>query len=265
MKSFEHKVVWVTGASSGIGLAFVEQLVLANAKIVLSARNEEKLLEIQKRLQLTEENSLVLPLDITSKEDFSEEVNRVIQHFGKINVLINNAGISQRSGIRQTQFTVYKQLMDINFFGTISLSLSVLKVFEKQNYGHFAVISSISGKLGSPMRAGYCASKHALHGFFDALRSEFYQNNIQVTMICPGYIQTEISLNALDYDGQKFNKADTNQKNGLSPETCAKRGLKAISQQKNEVYIGKKEVLGVYLKRFLPDLLVRIVRKHAPR
>lgn len=265
MKSFKNKVVWVTGASSGIGLAFVEQLVLAKAKVVLSARNEEKLLEIQKNLELTSENSLVLPLDITSKEDFSEEVNRIIQHFGHIDVLINNAGISQRSGIRQTQFTVYKQLMDINFFGTIALSLSVLKIFEKQNYGHFAVISSISGKLGSPMRAGYCASKHALHGFFEALRSEFYQNNIQVTMICPGYIQTEISLNALDFNGQKFNKADTNQIKGLLPETCAKRGLKAILQQKNEVYIGKKEVLGVYLKRFLPDLLVKIVRNHAPR
>jgi short-subunit dehydrogenase len=263
MKSFEHKVVWVTGASSGIGLAFVEQLVMAKAKIVLSARNEDKLLEIQKRLQLTDANSLVLPLDITSKEDFSEEVNRVIQHFGQIDVLINNAGISQRSGIDQTQFQVYKQLMEVNFFGTIALSLSVLPVFVKQNDGQFAV--SISGKVGSPKRAGYCASKHALHGFFDALRSEYFEKNIGVTMICPGYIQTEISLNALDFDGQKFNKADTNQKNGLSPETFAKRGLKAILQQKNEVYIGKKEVLGVYLKRFLPDLLVRIVRNHAPR
>jgi short-subunit dehydrogenase len=265
MKSFKNKVVWVTGASSGIGLAFVEQLVLANAKVVLSARNEDKLLEIQKRLQLTDANSLVLPLDITSKEDFSEEVNRVIQHFGQIDVLINNAGISQRSGIDQTQFQVYKQLMEVNFFGTIALSLSVLPVFVKQNDGQFAVISSISGKLGSPMRAGYCASKHALHGFFDALRSEYFEKNIRVTMICPGYIQTEISLNALDFDGQKFNKADTNQKNGLSPETCAKRGLNAILQQKNEVYIGKKEVIGVYLKRFFPDLLARIVRNHAPR
>jgi short-subunit dehydrogenase len=265
MNSFKNKVVWVTGASSGIGLAFVEQLVLANAKVVLSARNEEKLLEIQKKLKLTSENSLVLPIDITSKEEFSEEVNLVVQHFGQIDVLINNAGISQRSGIHQTQFTVYKQLMNINFFGTIALSLSVLKVFEKQNYGHFAVISSISGKLGSPMRAGYCASKHALHGFFDALRSEYFEKNIRVTMICPGYIQTEISQNALDFDGQKFNRSDTNQKNGLSPQICAKRGLKAISQQKNEVYIGKKEVFGVYLKRFLPDLLIRIVRKHAPR
>jgi short-subunit dehydrogenase len=265
MKSFKNKVVWVTGASSGIGLAFVEQLVLANAKVVLSARNEDKLLEIQKRLQLTDANSLVLPLDITSKEDFSEEVNRVIQHFGQIDVLINNAGISQRSGIDQTQFQVYKQLMEVNFFGTIALSLSVLPVFVKQNDGQFAVISSISGKLGSPKRAGYCASKHALHGFFDALRSEYFEKNIRVTMICPGYIQTEISLNALDFDGQKFNKADTNQKNGLSPETCAKRGLNAILQQKNEVYIGKKEVIGVYLKRFFPDLLARIVRNHAPR
>jgi short-subunit dehydrogenase len=243
----------------------VEQLVLANAKVVLSARNEDKLLEIQIRLQLTDANSLVLPLDITSKEDFSEEVNRVIQHFGQIDVLINNAGISQRSGIDQTQFQVYKQLMEVNFFGTIALSLSVLPVFVKQNDGQFAVISSISGKLGSPKRAGYCASKHALHGFFDALRSEYFEKNIGVTIICPGYIQTEISLNALDFDGQKFNKADTNQKNGLSPETCAKRGLNAILQQKNEVYIGKKEVIGVYLKRFFPDLLARIVRNHAPR
>lgn len=265
MRSFENKVVWVTGASSGIGLAFVEALVIAKAKIVLSARNEVALFEIQKRLGLTDLNSLVLPIDITSKEDFSLEVQSVVAHFGQIDVLINNAGISQRSGIRQTQFTVYKQLMDINFFGTIALSLSVLKVFEKQNFGHFAIISSISGKLGSPMRAGYCASKHALHGFFDALRSEFYQNNIKVTMICPGYIQTEISLNALNFDGQKFNKADTNQKNGLSAKVCAERGLKAILHQKNEVYIGKKEVLGVYLKRFFPDLLVRIVRNHAPR
>jgi short-subunit dehydrogenase len=262
---YNNKVVWITGASSGIGFALAKELSQLGAKLILSSRTPNSLEEVQAKLGLDDQNALIIPLDLSIKEDFTEEVSIARNHFGQIDLLINNAGISQRSGIKESDFGVYKKLMQTNYFGTIGLSLAVLKVFEQQQFGHFAVVSSISGKLGSPKRAGYCASKHALHGFFDALRSEYHNENITVTMLCPGYIQTNISINALDSKGEKYNRADTNQKNGLSAEACAKKMIQAIAKKKNEVYIGKKEVIGVYLKRFFPDILNRIVRNHAPR
>jgi short-subunit dehydrogenase len=147
----------------------------------------------------------------------------------------------------------------------VALTKAVLPVMVKQKSGHIVVTSSLSGKLGSPMRSGYCASKHALHGFFDALRAEVFKDNIKVTMVCPGYIQTQISINAIGADGSQHGQMDTNQANGIPVEVCASKIVKAIKNNKSEIYIGGKEVLGVYLKRFFPRILERIVINQAPK
>ncbi len=150
--------------------------------------------------------------------------------------------------------------MNINFFGVISVAKALLPNMIQHQLGHFVVISSLSGKFGVPLRSAYSASKHALHGFFDALRAEVYEHNIKVTLICPGYIRTNISLNALAATGEKHGKMDNTQDNGLTPEAAAKKILKATRKGKRELVFGGKEVLGVYLKRFLPSVLAKVLR-----
>jgi short-subunit dehydrogenase len=152
--------------------------------------------------------------------------------------------------------------MDINYLGTVALTKALLPHFIHQNKGHFVVTSSIVGKVATPLRSSYSASKHALHGFFDSLRAEVHQNNIKVTLVCPGFVQTNVSLNALTGDGTPQNKTGKGTLNGLTSEAFAKKLLKAVISQKQEVYIGGfKEKLGVYTKRFFPKLLSVMIRK----
>jgi short-subunit dehydrogenase len=265
MKRFENKVVWITGASSGIGEATAYQFAEEGAKLILSARREDELLRVKKQIGLPQNQVFILPMDVEKIDEIPQKAQQAINHFGKIDILFNNAGISQRGSVLETDMAVYEKIMNLNFFGVIALTKAVLPAMQQQKSGHIAVTSSISGKLATPMRSGYCASKHALHGFFDALRSEIYQDNISVTLICPGYIRTNISLNAVAADGSKFGKMDENQAHGMSPDECAKRILDAIAKKKQEVYMGGKEVLGVYLKRFFPMILSKILRRQMPR
>ena len=265
MKKFENKVVWITGASSGIGEATAYQFAKEGAKLILSARREDELLRVKKQTGLPDNQVLILPIDVEKIDEIPQKTTKAIEYFGKIDVLFNNAGISQRGSVLETNMDVYQKIMNLNFFGVIALTKAVLPFMQQQKSGNIATTSSISGKLATPMRSGYCASKHALHGFFDALRSEIYQDNISVTLICPGYIHTNISYNAVAADGSKFGKMDENQANGMSPEACAKRIVDAIYKEKQEVYMGGKEVLGVYLKRFFPRILSKLLRGQMPK
>ncbi len=263
MKKFNNQVVWITGASSGIGEATAYAFAKAGAKLVLSARRIEELNRVKNNIDETD--VLVLPMDMENLADLPSKVEEVLARFGRIDILFNNAGISQRSSVEETEMEVYHKIMNLNFFGVVALTKAVLPQMRNQKSGVIVTTSSLSGKLSTPMRSGYCASKHALHGFFDALRAEVYRDNIQITLICPGYIQTNISYNAVSGDGTKFGKLDNNQANGMAVETCAEKILDAVYRQKEEVYMGGKEVLGVYLKRFFPRLLSKIVRKQMPK
>ena len=265
MSDLKNKVVWITGASSGIGEATAYQMAKEGARLVLSARRKEELERVKEQCKLPDNDILVLPLDVEDFTSFKQNTLTVLAKFGQIDVLFNNAGISQRGSVLESDVSVYTKIMNINFLGVVALTKEVLPQMVKQNGGHIVVTSSISGKLGSPKRAGYCASKHALHGFFDALRSEVYDHNIKVTMICPGYIHTPISINAIGVDGNKHGKMDENQANGIPVEVCASKIVGAIKANKSEIYIGGKEVFGVYLKRFFPKILEKIVRNQAPK
>lgn len=263
MTKLKDSVFWITGASSGIGEATAIAAAQKGAKLVLSARRRDELERVKSLLGNTE--VLVLPLDMEKLDEIQPAVDQVMAHFGRIDLLFNNAGISQRSSVMDTKFEVFERIIHLNYLSVVALTKAVLPIMVKQNSGHLLVTSSLSGKLGSPMRAGYCGSKHALHGFFDALRAEVYNHHIQVLMVCPGYIKTNISINAMSADGSKHGKMDENQNHGISPEECANRIINAIENNKQEIYIGKKEVMGVYLKRFFPALLNKIVRNQAPK
>jgi len=180
---FTDQVVWITGASSGIGEALALQLAAEGAKIVLSARREDELNRVRSLLVdqgLPAENFLVLPLDVTDHDSMPAALNSVTGAFGRVDMLINNAGISQRSVCIETDMSVYRRLMEVDVLGQIALTKAVLPLMLEQGSGHIVVTSSVAGKLGAPYRTGYCAAKHAVMGFFDALRTEVIRHCLKV-------------------------------------------------------------------------------------
>lgn len=260
--SFRDKKVWITGASAGIGEALALALSAEGAVLILSARNEKALEAVAKKCRdAGAANVLVQPLDLTETEGFTAITETVVKQVGNIDILINNGGVSQRSYVNDTPMDVYRALMEVNFFGAIALTKTVLPSMIANKDGHIVTISSIVGKIGSPLRSGYAASKHALHGFFDSLRAEVYDDNIKVLMVCPGFIKTDVSKNALNAEGHATGKMDKNQERGMLPAQLAKQVLSAIKHDKQEINIGGKEILALHIKRFFPSLLNTIVRK----
>lgn len=262
MSKLHNKVIWITGASSGIGEAIVYELAKHKAKLILSARRKEELERVKGNCPRDVQPDIrVLPVDLAESHTLELSTQAAIQMFGRIDILINNGGIGQRSLIKDTTLEVDRRIMEVNYFGSIALTKFLLPHFIKRKHGHFVVVSSLTGKFGTAWRSGYAASKHALHGFYDAVRAEHYQDNIYVTMICPGFIQTPITLSALTGDGTPLNQMDHAQGDGKPAEWCAQKTVKAIIGKKEEVYIGGKEVLGVYVKRFFPSLFTKLIRK----
>jgi len=261
--NFKDKVVWITGASSGIGKATALALSQQDAILIISSRNIEKLEQV-KMLCADPRKVKVLQVDLCDYLRLDKLVQEAISLFGNIDILINNGGISQRSLAIDTGITIDTQIFKTNYFGTVALSKALLPYFIARKSGHFVVVTSVVGKIGTPLRSSYAASKHALHGFFDSLRAEIHDDNIAVTLICPGFVNTDVSKNALTADGTRQNKMDKGTANGLSPEYFAKRMIRAISRKKQEAVIGGKlEVLAVYVKRFFPRILSNMIRKLA--
>jgi short-subunit dehydrogenase len=260
----DEKVVWITGASSGIGEALAYELNKKGAKLVLSARREDELQRVRSNCSFPDKVA-VLPLDLSDFDSLPNKTEIAIGKHGKIDVLINNGGLSQRSPILETNFEVFKKMIDVNYLGTIQLSKSILPHFISNQHGHFVTITSLMGKFGSPYRSGYCGAKHALHGFFDVMRMEHEKDNLNVTLICPGFIQTDVAKNALTGDGSAQKKQDDATANGMPVATCAKKIISAMENKKFEAYIGGKETFAVYLKRFFPKILHKVVLQSAVR
>ena len=252
-------VIWITGASSGIGEAAARKFSTEGFSLILSARNTQEL-ERVKRSCAFPEDCRILSLDLASSADFPEKVATAISFFGQVDMVLHNGGISQRSLIKDTLLEVDRRLMEVNYFGTVALTKAILPHFLARKKGQFGVITSLVGKFGTPYRSSYAGSKHALHGFFDTLRAEHHQDGISVTLICPGFIRTQVSINAVTGDGTPLGEMDQAQDQGMSPEACAIQLYRAMKDKKEEVYIGGKETLAVYLKRFLPGLFSKILR-----
>lgn len=266
MSYYKNKVVWITGASSGIGEALAMELAKKGAHLVLTARRTEELERVKKNTGLPDQNVLVLPMDVTRFELAIPMAKKIVDAFGRIDVMVHNAGVSQRSSVKDTTLDVYQKIMDIDFFSTVALTKAVLPYMVEQKSGQFIVISSVAGKLGTPQRSGYNAAKHALHGFYDSLRSEVFDDNIRVNVMMPGYINTNVSLNALDSQGAKFGKMDQNQANGMPADVCARKILIAAENDQKEVFFGgMKEGTGLFLRKIWPSLLFKMVRKNAPQ
>ncbi|MCD6347898.1 MAG: SDR family oxidoreductase [Bacteroidales bacterium] len=261
MRQFKGQIVWITGASAGIGEALAKAAAREGAKLVLSARRVNELERVAEECNIPPDDYLILPIDMTNHDNYASLAKKVIEHFGSIDYLFNNAGVTSRALAIDTAVDIDQRIMDINYFGSIALTKAVLPYMIKQNSGHFIITSSVMGCFSTPMRSAYAASKHALHGFYNSLREEVYDKNIKVTIICPGYIRTSISINALTASGDKFNKMSKKQANGMDPDVFASKVFKAVKKGRRQASFGGGEIIGVYLYKFFPGLLSSVLRK----
>ncbi len=253
------KTVWITGASSGIGEALVYAYANKGWQIIISSRNLQTLEKV-KTASKSPDNIKILTFDLADTQSLPAMAAEAWQLFGGINILINAGGISQRSLMLETENHVEHQIMNVNFWGTATLTKAVLPLMIKNNGGHVVAISSLVGKFGTRRRSLYSASKHALHGYFDSARAEIDHPNIFITIVCPGYIKTNISINAVTSNGSPQGTMDKTQENGMPASECAIKIIQAVEAKKEEVIMGGREKYGVYIKRFFPGLFRTIIK-----
>ncbi len=262
--NFNKKTIWITGASSGIGKAVALKISEEKAHLILSGRNEKSLQTVASECAKNGSTTTVLSFDLSNEQSINQAIKQIISKQIKIDALYHFGGISQRSFVNETPLFVDRKIFEINYFGTIALTKAILPVMIKDGGGQIAVTSSIVGKFGFPYRSSYSASKHALHGFFESLRAENVKNNVRVSIIIPGRIKTNISLNAINKDGNTHAKMDEGQDKGMSAEMSARIICRKLKQEKKEILVGGSEIIMVYIRRFLPFLYYRLSSKVKP-
>jgi short-subunit dehydrogenase len=261
-RSFKDKVVWITGASSGIGEALAYAFARQGARLILSSRNKRKLEEVRQNCESSKSEVRILPLDLSKLGTLNRKAKQAQGIYGKIDLMVHNAGIASRDLVANIDLATDQKIMNTNYFGAVVLTKALLPSMLERKSGHFLVVSSVSGIYGVPKCSAYSASKHALHGFFESLRAEVTKDNIKITMVVPGFVRTNITVNALNGDGSRYGKMMKVQDRGLDPSRVATTILAAASKNKEELLIGRLELLGVYCKRLFPGVFSRIIRNH---
>eukprot|EP00118_Oscarella_pearsei_P002992 m.12526 g.12526 ORF g.12526 m.12526 type:complete len:301 (+) comp24112_c0_seq2:12-914(+) len=248
------RVVLVTGASSGLGKRIARECHNAGCFVIVSSRKEAALLELCKELGLS--SSHALPLDVSDFKEVQRQAEKALSLFGRVDILINNAGVSQRCSVLDSSLHVDRRIMDVNYFGAVALTRALLPTMVKEGRGHVVAISSVQGKMPMPHRSSYSASKHAMQAFFTSLRAEVSHLGIQVTVVSPGYINTSLSVNALVGDGSQYKVTDGSTAGGMSPEYVADTILEAIASQRDELVISDlKAKAGIYLQTLAPSFM----------
>ncbi len=260
-KYYGNKVIWITGASSGIGEELAKILSQWNTRLILSSRRKEELERVKASLILKPEDVYILPLDLSNPESLGEKAKEALGAFGRIDILINNGGVSQRSLVMETSIETDRKIMEINYFSGVILTKSIMPSMIEAGGGRIVAVSSVTGKFGFPLRSAYSASKHAMYGFYETVEAEYFDKGIRTTMVCPGRIRTNISMGALGPDGKPQNIMDHGQEYGTPVSICAKDIINGIRKNKRDIYPGGKEVLMVYFKRFLPALAYLLAKK----
>lgn len=261
---FNQKIVWITGASSGIGEALAYEFAKFETTLILSARRKDELERVAAKCRKLGSDAHCYVLDLSIPDHIVDVANKVLATFGHVDFLINNGGISQRSLIIETPVDVDRKIMEIDYFSGVVLTKCVLPSMKSRQFGHIVAISSITGLFGFPMRSAYAAAKHAMVGFYETLWAELHDQGINVTIACPGRIRTNISYHALTKNGEPHGIMDHGLNEGLSAEQCAKKIIKAAYRKKVIAYIGGKELLMAYFKRYIPWLFYKLVSKVQP-
>lgn len=257
--------VWITGASSGIGAACACKYAAEGARLVLTSSSAERLEPVaQKCRTLGATEVVVLPYELGNPVGIEELTANAWSAVGGIDIVMLNAGISQRTNVEDTSMEMVRRIMEVNYFAPVAIAKAILPRMVERGGGKIAVTTSIAGRFGFPLRCGYSSSKFALYGFFETLQAEYYNAGIRVTIVCPGRVQTNISLYALDKGGKPHGVLDPGQKGGMSAERAAQIIVRAIAKGRREVLVGRKELLMVHIKRFLPGVCARLARKIKP-
>lgn len=262
MERFKKRVVWITGASSGIGEALALGFAREGARLILSSRREAVLAEVAARCGDT---ARLLPLDLGEPDSLPAKVEEARSIHGWIDIMVHNGGVAHRDLVSATGMSVDRRIMEVNYFGAVAITKLLLPAMLERSDGHFVVIGSLSAKYGVPRLSAYAASKHALLGFFDSLRAEVAGEGVRVTTVIPGIIRTPITIHALDGRGEPHGRMDPLHERGMSPERCAARILDAVHRKREEVVIGGPETFTVPLHRLFPGLFRRAIRNHPVR
>lgn len=261
MTKISNRVIWLTNASSGMGKALARQLATKGARLILSARKREELAQTKEDCSGSVDRIKILPLDMEDPFSLIQKAKEAETLFGPVDILVNNADINQQDAIINTPMEVDRRLMELNYFGPITLSKGLLPKMIQRKKGHHVVIGSAVDIINTSYQSAYGASKHALHGFYNALRAEHHKDNIKVTLALPGYVKTNIAYHAIMGDDRRHNKRDEKLPKEISVEKCARIIIKSIEGNKQEVYIGSaKEKTKMYLNRFFPRTAIAIRR-----
>jgi short-subunit dehydrogenase len=256
--NFDNNTFWITGAASGMGRSVAIEISRSKARIIISDRDAAGLEDTAAIIKNNGSEVVVEVLDMSDNTSIMQTAAKVLSEVSRIDGLYQFAGISQRSLVIDTTIANDRKIMEINFFGVVALAKAVLPSMIAQGGGQLAVTSSLVGKFGFPYRSAYSASKHALHGYFESLLAENAKHNIRVSILIPGRIQTNISKFALDKDGKEYGKMDAGQANGITAEKAARQICRGLRRENKEVLVGGKELLMIYIRRFLPSLYYKL-------
>lgn len=255
MSHFTGKRIIITGASSGIGAQLARQFAAEGARLALAARREAELRQVADECKVLGGEAIVIPTDVTKNDECANLVAQTVEAFGGLDMLVNNAGRSMHALFQDiNDLAIFEELIHINYLGSVACTHFALPHLLASS-GQIVVVSSLTGKAGIPTRTGYSASKHALHGFFDGLRAELIGQGVTITMVCPGFVDTDIRR----FNVGKF--SDVDKKGMMSVEECATIIIKAARKRKREVIMTGTGRIGQYIRPFFPGLIDRIARK----
>ncbi|MBK7407537.1 MAG: SDR family oxidoreductase [Saprospirales bacterium] len=258
---FNDQLIWITGASSGIGEGLAKAFSRRGARLILTARRMEELARVRAACA-DPEKVWIYPLDMADHDRMPALVRQVTEKLGPVDILVNNAGMTSRGLAVETKLEVDKRMMDVNYFGPVALTKALLPQLLERKKGLIIVMSSVIGKFGTALRSSYAPPKHALHGFFDSLRGEVWADGIRVVLVIPGYVGTQITMKGLKGDGSTMNEKGDGQHKAMSPEDFSEQLIRALDSSKEDILIGGfREMAAVYLKRFFPRVLSSILKK----
>ncbi len=261
MQEIKNKVMVITGASSGIGKALAEEAISRGAKVVMAARNLDAMQQFAGQGHYSSENLLVVKTDVTCKEDCKSLVEKTVEHFGRIDVLVNNAGVSMRALFSESELSVIEKLMEVNFWGAVYCTHFALPWLIKSK-GSVVGVSSIAGYKGLPARTGYSASKFALQGFLESLRIENRNNGLHVLIACPGFTASNIRKTALAGDGNPQGESPREETKMMSAQLAAWHIIRAIKKRKQVLVLTRQGKLTVWLNKFFPAWVDKLVFEH---
>jgi dehydrogenase/reductase SDR family protein 7B len=258
---FSDRVIWITGASSGIGEALVYSFVRGGGRVIASSNDPEGLARVIKNCEGLNGSAVAVPFDLSETSGIEKLAAEVVSREGRVDMLLNVGGVSQRALIMETPLWLDRKIMEINYFGTIALTKAVLPYMISNGGGHIAATSSITGRFGFPLRSAYSASKHALHGFFETLLIEHKNDNIRVSVLIPGRVKTSISFHALTASGKEHGRMDDGQAGGVTPEKAAGQIIRGLRHNRREIPVGSSELLMLKIRKYLPALFFRLAGK----